>query len=113
MAQKTKTILTRAAHEKLKIENAKRAKGMKVVKVAGERKVKEREGKKEGVMNKVEVGVTCLTSDKEIPKWHRAPYLTITISKGNQGGYARNKVRSLFSNHCGDGPYKKQERPFW
>ena len=55
MAQKTKTTLTRAVHEKLKMQNAKRAKGMKGVKAAGERHikrgkermVKERKGKKE------------------------------------------------------------------
>ena len=47
---------------------------------------------------------TCLTRDKEIPKWHRAPYLTITISKGNQRNSTRNEGRSLLTNHYGDGP---------
>ena len=60
MTQKTKTTLTRAVHEKLKIENAKRAKGMKGVKVAGERKVKEREGKKEGVTKRWKQGIHAL-----------------------------------------------------
>ena len=52
----------------------------------------------------VEAGDTCLTRDKEIPKWHRTPYPMTTISEGNQRDYARNRGRSSFLNHCGDGP---------
>ena len=62
MARKTKTMLTKAMHEKLvklKVENVKRARGMKGMKEARERHVKrekrkvgEGEGKKEGVMKR-------------------------------------------------------------
>ena len=46
VARETKTTLTRAVHEKLKMENAKRAKGMKGVKAAGERHIKSRRERK-------------------------------------------------------------------
>ena len=74
MAQKTKTTLMRAAYEKLKVENAKRAKGMKEVKAAGERKVKEKEGKKEGVTKRQKWGICAL---QEINKYQSGTELLI------------------------------------
>ena len=121
MVHKTKVTLTWANKERIKRENAKRARKIKENAKEAQGKGKESEGKdgdrkeqKEGGVKKMRRGMRSLKEIKKKSNEHRTVDKKVTIPEISKRDRAGNEAQSMLSEHHGEGSTRsRQGLPCW